>query len=253
MLTGKEQRGVGIHSIAASAFSDGASTEAAARHGALAALARYSDAEPLRHAVGQHAAGAVDLAAALDQQPSPPPTTDPFVAQMLTARSLLQSPLGVECIYVTQPGSYDTHAAQQAQQEKQLAQLDDGLEAFMFGTVGGSPLADFGPLNPTIADRTLVMVVSEFGRRLGENGGGTDHGAAAPVFIIGPAPGRSAAAPLVGGIHGEHPDLGSTAAPADNLAMTTDLRAVYKAVLERWLGDADPAYGKVTGLPGLFA
>ena len=64
---------------------------------------------------------------------------------------------------------------------------------------------------------------------------GTDHGAAAPMVLIGPPA-------LNGGLHGDHPDMGSTILPADNLAMTTDLRRVYQSVLQQWLGDPDPNY-----------
>ena len=76
----------------------------------------------------------------------------------------------------------------------------------------------------------LVMTWSEFGRRVGSNGsGGTDHGAAAPMFLMGK--------PVAGGIYGEKPDL--VRLDKDNLRFTTDFRSVYSTVLSQWLG-ADP-------------
>jgi uncharacterized protein (DUF1501 family) len=96
------------------------------------------------------------------------------------------------------------------------------------------------------------MTFSEFGRRIGENASGTDHGAAAPMLLVGPAQpaAGSGAVTLVPGLHGDHPNMGSTALPADNLAMTTDLRSVYQAVLTKWIDDptgaspdeGDPAF-----------
>lgn len=99
------------------------------------------------------------------------------------------------------------------------------------------------------------LVFSEFGRRIGENGGvgvaGTDHGAAGPVFVLGPDRGMTAGTAIVGGIHTPHPSMGAVALPADNLGMTTDVRSVYRTVLEDWLGDPDPLYARMPRL-GLF-
>jgi len=73
----------------------------------------------------------------------------------------------------------------------------------------------------------LTMTFSEFGRRVAENASrGTDHGEAAPVFLIGGG--------VKGGLYGRHPDLGQL--NAGNLPFTTDFRQVYATVLERWLG-----------------
>lgn len=77
----------------------------------------------------------------------------------------------------------------------------------------------------------LVLTWSEFGRRVAENGSrGTDHGTAAPMFVLG---GR-----VRGGVYGSPPDLGRL--DNGNLRFETDFRAVYATVLQAWLG-ADPA------------
>jgi uncharacterized protein (DUF1501 family) len=79
------------------------------------------------------------------------------------------------------------------------------------------------------------MTFSEFGRRVRENASqGTDHGAAAPLFVAG---GR-----VKTGLIGKHPSL--TDLDEGDLKFTTDFRAVYAAVLEQWLGlDSAPVLG----------
>jgi uncharacterized protein (DUF1501 family) len=86
--------------------------------------------------------------------------------------------------------------------------------------------------------RVLLMTFSEFGRRVAENAsGGTDHGAAAPMFVIGDK--------VKAGLLGNYPSL----APADlfqgDLKFAVDFRSVYAAVLEDWLRTpSEPVLGK---------
>ena len=80
---------------------------------------------------------------------------------------------------------------------------------------------------PATADRVTVLIFSEFGRRLRENASsGTDHGTAAPVFVLG--------RPVHGGLHGPYPDLARLHDGDPKHAI--DFRQVYATVLERWLG-----------------
>jgi uncharacterized protein (DUF1501 family) len=75
----------------------------------------------------------------------------------------------------------------------------------------------------------VVLAFSEFGRRVRENGArGTDHGVAAPMFVLGHA--------VKGGLHGAHPSLAKL--DDGDLAFTTDFRSVYAAVIERCFGVA---------------
>ena len=75
-------------------------------------------------------------------------------------------------------------------------------------------------------DRVLMMTFSEFGRRVQQNAsGGTDHGAAAPMFVFGGG--------LKGGVVGEHPSL--TNLDHGDLKFTTDFRSVYATILQDWL------------------
>jgi uncharacterized protein (DUF1501 family) len=81
-----------------------------------------------------------------------------------------------------------------------------------------------------LADDVVMLQWSEFGRRPGENASfGTDHGTAAPIFVIGN--------PVRGGLYGVQPSLASTDLDlAGNVKFQVDFREIYATVLERWLG-----------------
>jgi len=111
-------------------------------------------------------------------------------------------------------GGFDTHARQLPTQQALLQELDLALDAL---------LQDLGR-HDALAD-TLVLVHSEFGRRVLENDSqGTDHGAAAPVLLLGGG--------VRGGVHGKGPDLGDLL--DGDVRPTTDFRSVYRDLLD-WL------------------
>jgi uncharacterized protein (DUF1501 family) len=92
------------------------------------------------------------------------------------------------------------------------------------------------------ADKVVVLVFSEFGRRVNENASqGTDHGAAAPMFVIGKN--------IKGGIHGSKPDLSNL--QDGDLKYKIDFREVYAATLDTWVGsDSELVLGqKFNALP----
>jgi uncharacterized protein (DUF1501 family) len=118
-------------------------------------------------------------------------------------------------IYYTHLDGFDTHSAQLQQHANLMRHLSVSLTAFL------DDLEKSGE-----SERVLVLVFSEFGRRLGENGsGGTDHGTAAPVFLLG--------RPVKPGLHGAHPDL--THLDDGDPRHAVDFRRVYATVLDRWL------------------
>jgi uncharacterized protein (DUF1501 family) len=240
IFRGSTRQGIEIVDVPSTHFYDGVEAVAAARHNAFAEFGTHSGDEQLRHLAGRLSQSTVEIVRRLQNAKVPAVTGVPLTDALATARVLLEQDLGVECVFIEQPG-YDTHTTQRLGQEALLLQLDTAIDGF------------WKALSPAVASRTMVMTWSEFGRRIGENGAGasagTDHGAAAPLFLIGPPNGGG----LVPGIHGDHPKMGTTTLPADNLEMTTDVRSVYQAVLTSWLGDPDPAYAKKhTALPGLF-
>ena len=140
----------------------------------------------------------------------------PFAAGLKILAEAIVEGLGLRVGYVTL-GGFDTHANQQATHAALMKTLADGLSAFY------KDLSNHGK-----ADKVVIMTWSEFGRRVEENGSqGTDHGTAAPMFVLGN--------PVNKGIFGEPSSL-SNLDHTGNLKYTTDFRSVYATVLDRWLG-----------------
>lgn len=131
-------------------------------------------------------------------------------------------------IYFTFQDGYDTHADQKKNHGNLMTQLNDAIVAFQ------QDLAQQGK-----ADRVVTFTVSEFGRRISENGTeGTDHGAGGTSFVFGPA--------LKPGICGSHPSLTDLeGGGGGSLKFTTDFRSLYATMLEKWLGiPGEPVLGK---------
>lgn len=132
-------------------------------------------------------------------------------------------------IYLVTMGGFDTHAKQTETADtttgnhaKLLAKLSEAIGAFQ---------DDLALLK--VENRVMGMTFSEFGRRIRSNAsGGTDHGAAAPVFIFGNA--------VVPGIVGNNPVLPYNATVNDNVSMQYDFRAIYASFLEKWF-EVDPS------------
>jgi uncharacterized protein (DUF1501 family) len=121
-----------------------------------------------------------------------------------------------ERVYYTALDGFDTHAAQGAAHANLLQTLGEALAAFH------ADLRQHGQ-----HERVLTMTFSEFGRRVKENGSqGTDHGKAAPMFLVGE---RVKAGPI-----GAHPSLEDL--DTGDLKHHTDFRSVYATVLDQWLG-----------------
>jgi uncharacterized protein (DUF1501 family) len=119
-------------------------------------------------------------------------------------------------LYYTHVGGFDTHANQAGTHEGLLREVGDSLKAFL------DNLKKAGA-----HDRVLVLVFSEFGRRLAENGSaGTDHGTAAPVFLLG--------ASVQPGAHGPRPNLHDLDSEGDP-KHAIDFRQVYATLLDEWL------------------
>ncbi|HEY9759425.1 MAG TPA: DUF1501 domain-containing protein [Oculatellaceae cyanobacterium] len=132
-----------------------------------------------------------------------------FIAQMIVA--------GVSAtVYNVSLGGFDTHSNQLNTQARLLQQLSDGLTAFQ------------KDIEQHQLDRDVItMTFSEFGRRVGQNNGnGTDHGTAAPHFVLGSA--------VRGGIYGDYPSLSNL--DSGDLKYKIDFRNMYATILDRWLG-----------------
>lgn len=157
-------------------------------------------------------------------QPNAQYANDPFARGLQQAAQIIATSPQTRVLYVSVNG-FDTHAGQANTHQRLLSQFAGAVSAFY---------ADLKAMGK--ADKTLLMVFSEFGRRVRENGSlGTDHGAAAPMFLLG---GR-----VQGGLHGDPPDLRHLDSNND-LRMQLDFRRVYATVLE-WLGgDPEAVLGK---------
>jgi len=118
-------------------------------------------------------------------------------------------------VYYASQGGFDTHAGQFNTHERLITELNDTIAAFV------ADLKQQGNF-----ERVLLITFSEFGRRVAENAnGGTDHGTAAPMFVLG---GR-----VKPGLFGKHPSL--TDLDHGDLKFNTDFRSVYGTVLDSWL------------------
>lgn len=132
------------------------------------------------------------------------------------ASELIVTGTGVKLLHVTL-GGFDTHYTELNRHDDLMAYLDQAVGAFY------SDLDAHG-----VADKVLVATWSEFGRRPKENAsGGTDHGAAAPLILIGN--------PVKGGLYGEAPSLTSLDSTG-NLKYTVDFRSIYQEILGGHLG-----------------
>lgn len=136
-----------------------------------------------------------------------------------TVAAMIRGGLATRIYYVSTSG-FDTHANQVATHDNLLSRFGESVRKFQ------ETLQSDGT-----ADRVVTMVFSEFGRRVKQNAsGGTDHGTAAPMFLIGQR--------VKSGIHGSLPDLDDL--DDGDLKYGIDFRSVYASVLSDWFA-VDPA------------
>ena len=139
-----------------------------------------------------------------------------LAAALQLAAELIVTGTGVKVLHVTL-GGFDTHYTEQTRHAALMGYLDSAISAFQ------ADLTAYG-----MADRVVIATWSEFGRRPQENAsGGTDHGTAAPVMLIGD--------PVKGGLYGQGPSL-SKLDTSQNVAYTVDFRSVYQEILTSHLG-----------------
>jgi uncharacterized protein (DUF1501 family) len=140
------------------------------------------------------------------------------IAKVLTAD------LGTRIFY-TQHGGYDTHANQGPAHPKLWTELSQAVTDFY---------ADLEEHDTS--DNVLMFVFTEFGRRVKDNGSGTDHGSGGLALAIGD--------PVKGGMYGEYPSLKAEDLLEGDLHFNTDYRGVYGTMVEKWLGlDANSVVG----------
>jgi uncharacterized protein (DUF1501 family) len=210
-------RATGASSLAADvAASDVVLLDMNKRLGPILNRTDASDPLHLSGATSQNSEAASDLAIANGGGGTA--GADILAVQLSVVANLILAGAGAD-VYSVELGGFDTHADQEATQSKLLAQVDSAVTAFVDALRGTEQGA-----------KTVVLVYSEFGRRVGANASaGSDHGWGNVAFVAGPS--------VKGGFYGEPPSL--TNLSQGNVAYTTDFRRLYATVLSEVLG-ADP-------------
>ncbi len=150
-----------------------------------------------------------------DYKPGAEYPASPFANSLRNVAALIAAGVSTRVYYVSLTG-FDTHANQLNTQNNLLKQLSEGLAAFQRDLE-----------SKKLDGQVLTMTFSEFGRRPSENESkGTDHGTAAPLFVMGSR--------LKAGLHGHAPDL--NVEHNQDMQYSTDFRQVYSTVLDKWLG-----------------
>lgn len=128
---------------------------------------------------------------------------------------VLNANLGTRIFY-TQHGGYDTHANQGPVHPKLWTELSQAISDFY------ADLAEH-----EVSEDVLMFVFTEFGRRVKDNGSGTDHGSGGLAFAIGD--------PVKGGMYSEYPSLKESNLLEGDLQFNVDYRGVYGSMVENWL------------------
>jgi hypothetical protein len=150
------------------------------------------------------------------------PTNNSLADQLKIVARLIKGGLKTR-VYMVSFGGFDTHSLQTTTTDTTV-----GSHATLLGRVSAAIKAFQDDLVfLQIEDRVVGMTYSEFGRRVKSNSSvGTDHGAAAPMFVFGKA--------VDGGVLGNNPTINPVATVNDNVPMQYDFRSVYSTLLEKW-------------------
>jgi len=152
----------------------------------------------------------------------PPPNTNTLADQLKIVARLIKGGLKTR-VYMVSMGGFDTHSLQTNSTDTSIGthatlmqRLSDAIKAFQDDIKGLG-----------VEDRVLGMTFSEFGRRIKSNASvGTDHGAAAPLFVFG--------SKVNPGITGVNPTIPVSTTVNDNIPMQYDFRSVYSTILQNW-------------------
>lgn len=151
---------------------------------------------------------------------------DPFAQWIKNIAQVHLADFGTRVLYTSlNPGTFDTHANQATMLPKLWGEVSNAVSAF------------YQDLKEHDANQEVVMLLfTEFGRRVQENGSGTDHGSGGVAFVIGDA--------VNGGLYGEYPSLEYGKLDEGDLQWNNDFRCTYATLLEQWMGlDANAILG----------
>ena len=146
---------------------------------------------------------------------------NPIAQSLKSVAQTLFADLGTRVFY-TQHGSFDTHSGEIVSHAKLWDEVAGAIGDFY------DDLREHGR-----EDDVAMLVFSEFGRRIKDNGSGTDHGSGGTAFVIG--------GQVSGGLYGEYPSLAPDMQLEGDLHYNNDFRMTYATLLERWFGiDSEP-------------
>ena len=141
---------------------------------------------------------------------------NPIAEKMKSIAQVMTAGLGTR-VYYTQHGSFDTHASELTTHAKLWQDVSGAVGDFM------------DDMKEHDMDKDVVVLLfSEFGRRIKDNGAGTDHGSGGVAFVIG--------GDVNGGMYGEFPSLDEDKQLGGDLHFSNDFRSTYSTIAERWLG-----------------
>jgi len=147
--------------------------------------------------------------------------SNPISQSLRSVAQVLFADLGTRVFY-TQHGSFDTHSGELISHAKLWDEVSSGIGDFY------DDLKEHGR-----EDEVIILVFSEFGRRIKDNGSGTDHGSGGVAFIIG--------SEIKGGMYGQYPSIKEADQLEGDLHFNNDFRSTYSTIIESWFGmDAIP-------------
>ena len=150
----------------------------------------------------------------------------PFAQWLKNIAQVHFSDYGTRILYTgVNPGTFDTHANENIALPKLWGDVSNAIGDF------------YQDLKEHDAnEEVIILLFTEFGRRVQENGSGTDHGSGSVAFMIGDG--------VKGGLYGEYPSLEPEKLDSGDLHWNNDFRRTYATILEKWMGlDANPILG----------
>jgi len=141
---------------------------------------------------------------------------DPLSQSMRNVAQVMFADLGTRVFY-TQHGSFDTHSGELASHETLWSNVSHAVNDFM------DDLKEHGR-----EDEAVILVFSEFGRRIRDNGSGTDHGSGGVAFVVGDS--------VKGGMYADYPSMKEKDQLEGDLHFNNDFRGTYASILEQWMG-----------------
>jgi len=146
---------------------------------------------------------------------------NPIAQSLRSVAQVLFADFGTRVFY-TQHGSFDTHSGELISHAKLWDEVSGAIGDFY------DDLKEHGR-----EDEVIVFVFSEFGRRIKDNGSGTDHGSGGVAFVIG--------SDVKGGMYGQYPSIKEADQLEGDLHFNNDFRSTYSTIVESWFGmDAVP-------------